>query len=90
VVVVAVHGGHPAQQSHEHLNDQVSELCAQNELHSPTWSVDVLAGIVVINVGTGVGASVGASVGAVVGAGLGACVGAGVTGAGVGEIPRRH
>jgi len=83
VVVVAVHGELPAQQSHEHLNDHLSELCAQNDLHSPTWGVHVLAGVVVIGVGTGVRANVGGGVGAGV-------TGAGVTGAGVGEVPGRH
>jgi len=34
LVVVAAHGEHPLQQSHEHLNDQLSKLCMQNDLHS--------------------------------------------------------
>jgi len=47
VVVVAeavMHGEHPLQQSHEHLNDQLSELCAQKGLHS---LVEVVVGVVV-------------------------------------------
>jgi len=70
VVVVAgavTHGEHPVQQSHEHLNDQLSELCSQKGLHS---LVEVVVGVVVngvvvivVVVGGGVGAGVGAGVG---------------------------
>jgi len=77
-VVVAVHGGHPAQQSHEHLNDQLSKLCAQNDSHPPTCGVVVVASVVVV-AGTGVGAGVGAC-GGKVGLGVGS-----VTGVGAGE-----
>jgi len=44
LVVVASHCEHPLQQNHEHLNDQLSELCAQKGLHS---RVDVVVGVVV-------------------------------------------
>jgi len=47
VAVVAVHCEHPVQQSHEHLNDQLSELCAQKDLHSPV----VVAVVVVVSGG---------------------------------------
>lgn len=39
LAVIVAHDGHPPQQSQEHLNDQLSELCAQKGLHSPTFSV---------------------------------------------------
>lgn len=64
--VVATHGEHPEQQSHEHLNDQLSKLCAQKDLHSPNRDVNVLvvvaiavvvAGSVVVVVGACVGES---------------------------------
>jgi len=51
VVVVATHCEHPVQQSHEHLNDQLSELCAQKDLHSPVVVavvVDVTGVVVVV------------------------------------------
>merc|ERR1719422_2708508 len=43
VVVVAAHSLHPVQQSHEHLNDQLSWLCAQKDLHSPNLVLVVVA-----------------------------------------------
>ena len=83
VMAVAVHGEHPLQQNHEHLNDQLSELCAQKDMHSPTCVVGVLVvvvaeSVVIVDVigGAGVG-----------GAGVG---GAGVGGAGVGARPGMH
>jgi len=50
VVVVATHCEHPVQQSHEHLNDQLSKLCAQKDLHSPgvVAVVVVVTGVVVV------------------------------------------
>jgi len=39
LAVIVAHDGHPPQQSQEHLKDQLSELCAQKGLHSPTFSV---------------------------------------------------
>jgi len=80
LVAVAMHGEQPLQQYHEHLNDQLSKLCAQNDLHSLSWGVDVLVVsrsvvIVVVVAGAGVEAGVGAVVGAGVGTGVGAGVG---------------
>jgi len=55
LMVVVVHGEHPVQQSHVHLNDQLSELCAQKGLHSPRLvvllMVVVTGGVVVVAIG---------------------------------------
>lgn len=56
--VVVAHGRQPPQQSHVHLNDQLSELCAQKGLHSPRLSVllvVVVSGGGVVVAGTVVG-----------------------------------
>jgi len=53
VVVLVEHGEHPVQQSHEHLNDQLSELCAQKDLHSPDRGLDVLVVVAVVVVVAG-------------------------------------
>lgn len=76
VMGVAVHGEHPLQQNHEHLNDQLSELCAQKDLHSLTCVVGVLVVVVaesVVVVAVTGGAVTGGAVtgGASVGAGPG-------------------
>jgi len=63
-VVVDTHSPHPMQQSHEHLNVQLSRLCAQKDLHSPDLGVKVLVVMVVV-AGGGVivvGAEVGGTV----------------------------
>jgi len=65
-VVVPAHGGHPIQQSHEHLNDQLSELCAQKDLHSPKSGVNVLVvlvSVLVVFVSVGGGGVGGGGVG---------------------------
>lgn len=68
VVIVATHGEHPVQQSHEHLNDQLSELCAQKDLHSPNRGLVVLVAVAVVVVIAGEGVVVvGPSVGEVPG-----------------------
>jgi len=54
LAVIAAHDGHPPQQSHEHLKDQLSELCAQKGLHSPTFSVLLVVVTVTVD-GAGVG-----------------------------------
>jgi len=79
VVPVAVHGEHPLQQNHEHLNDQLSELCAQKDLHSLTV-VDVLVVVVA-------GSVVVVVAGSVVVVVAGSVVIVAVIGAGVGEEP---
>jgi len=65
VIVVDAHSPHPMQQSHEHLNVQLSKLCAQKDLHSPTLGVEVLVVLVVVARGGGI--VVGADVGGVPG-----------------------
>jgi len=65
VVVVAAHSLHPVQHFHEHLNDQLSWLCAQKDSHSPNLGVRVL--VVMVIVAGGGGIVVGAGVGEVPG-----------------------
>jgi hypothetical protein len=60
-VVVETHSPHPMQQSHEHLNAQLSMLSAQNDLHSLSLGVKVLV-VTVVVAGEGV-VVVGAEVG---------------------------
>lgn len=76
VMLLVVHGEQPLQQNHEHLNDQLSELCAQKGLHSFNSGIDVLVGVVVS----------GGVVTVVVVDGAGVVV----DGAGVGEAPGMH
>ena len=66
VVVVAAHSLHPVQHFHEHLNDQLSWLCAQKDSHSLNLGVRVLVVMVIVAVGSRI--VVGAGVGTVPGA----------------------
>jgi len=54
LAVVVAHDRHPPQQSQVHLKDQLSELCAQKGLHSPTFSVLLVVVTVTVD-GAGVG-----------------------------------
>merc|ERR1712242_37618 len=54
LAVIGAHDGHPPQRSHEHLKDQLSELCSQKGLHSPPFSVLLVVVTVTVD-GAGVG-----------------------------------